>query len=86
MKEAAGEANITVITVVLIGVIAAVGMVLIPRLTTSMKAKSCCTDGGGYVSGNTCCYDNEHGKCGSHYVLNGSAFKSDERYSACMAD
>ena len=54
MKEAAGEANMTVITIVLIGVVAAVGVVLIPRIMTNMKAKSCCTEYGGAWSGATC--------------------------------
>ena len=54
MKEAAGEANMTVITIVLIGVVAAVGMILIPRLMNSANDKSCCQELGGIVSGATC--------------------------------
>ena len=54
MKEAAGEANMTVITIVLIGVVAAVGLLLVPRLMSNAKAKACCTDGGWYVSGRLC--------------------------------
>ena len=54
MKEAAGEANMTVITIVLIGVVAAVGAILIPRLLNNMSDKSCCQELGGYVSGTTC--------------------------------
>ena len=54
MKEAAGEANMTVITIVLIGVVAAVGLVLVPRLMSRIKMRSCCTDVGGRWSGNTC--------------------------------
>ncbi len=54
MKEAAGEANMTVITIVLIGVVAAVGAFLIPRLMNQMNAKSCCQENGGYVSGAKC--------------------------------
>lgn len=54
MKEAAGEANMTVITIVLIGVVAAAGLVLVPRLMSSLKAKSCCTDVGGRWSGGAC--------------------------------
>ena len=54
MKEAAGEANMTVITIVLIGVVAAVGALLIPRLLNSMNDKSCCQELGGYVSGTSC--------------------------------
>ena len=54
MKEAAGEANMTVITIVLIGVVAAVGAILIPRIMNSMDDKSCCQETGGYVSGDQC--------------------------------
>ena len=54
MKEAAGEANMTVITIVLIGVVAAVGALLIPRLLNSMNDKSCCQEMGGYTSGAFC--------------------------------
>jgi len=54
MKEAAGEANMTVITIVLIGVVAAVGALLIPRLMNQMSAKSCCQENGGYISGAKC--------------------------------
>ncbi len=54
MKEAAGEANMTVITIVLIGVVAAVGAILIPRLMNNMSDKSCCQELGGYVSAGTC--------------------------------
>jgi len=54
MKEAAGEANMTVITIVLIGVVAAVGAILIPRILNSMNDKSCCQETGGYTSGTQC--------------------------------
>ena len=62
MKEAAGEANITVITIVLIGVVAAAGAVLIPRLLNNMKAKSCCTEYGGTWSGAVCSGGSYNGK------------------------
>ena len=67
MKEAAGEANMTVITIVLIGVVAAVGLLLIPKLMKSVKARSCCLDAiGGYVSGSSCVYTyNGEAKSGS---------------------
>lgn len=54
MKQAAGEANITVIAIVLIGIIAAVGALFIPRLIENMKAKQCCVDHSGYISGGLC--------------------------------
>lgn len=54
MKEAAGEANMTVITIVLIGVVAAVGAILIPRLMASTSVKSCCQEKGWTFSGGAC--------------------------------
>ena len=54
MKEAAGEANMTVITIVLIGVVAAVGAVFIPRLLSSAMYRSCCTGAGGIWENNYC--------------------------------
>ena len=54
MKEAAGEANMTVITIVLIGLVAAAGAILIPSLLTNMKARSCCQQMSGVVNGGNC--------------------------------
>lgn len=54
MKEAAGEANLTVIAIVLIGIVAAVATPLITNLMDTTKKKSCCTQAGGKWSGNTC--------------------------------
>ena len=54
MKEAAGEANMTVITIVLIGLVAAAGAVLIPNLLNSSTAKACCDSAGGTMTNGTC--------------------------------
>ena len=54
MKNAAGEANITVITIVLIGIVAAVGAAFIPRLLNNMKAQSCCIEHGGSMKDGIC--------------------------------
>ena len=54
MKEATGEANMTIITVVLIGVVAGVGAWLIPNILQSTQKKSCCTAEGGTWKGNQC--------------------------------
>ena len=54
MKEAAGEANMTVITIVLIGVVAAVGMIFVPRILNGIEKKSCCTENGGTWFKNGC--------------------------------
>ncbi len=87
MKEAAGEANMTVITIVLIGVVAAVGLLLVPRLMKNIKAKACCTDGGGYMSGVYCVWGTDaSGKPNAYQNINNDKFKTGERFSACMAD
>ena len=80
MKEAAGEANITVITIVLIGVVAAVGLTLIPRLMKNAKAKACCTDAGWYVSGTVC--KDPQGTATKTFT----EMKTDANFSSCMAD
>lgn len=54
MKEAAGEANLTVVAVVLIGIVVAVATPLITNLMNSTSRKSCCTQAGGTWNGTTC--------------------------------
>ena len=56
MKEAAGEANMTVITIVLIGVVAAVGAILVPRILEGSSKKAACAEVGGNLNGSTCTY------------------------------
>lgn len=46
MKEAAGEANITVITIVLIGIVAAVGIPLITNMMNNTSERSNCVNNG----------------------------------------
>lgn len=55
MKEAAGEANMTVITIILIGVIAAVAIPLVNRAMESTKTKAECTSAGGYIQEDGTC-------------------------------
>ena len=54
MKEAAGEANMTVITIILIGVIAAVAIPLVRNAMTSTSKQACCNSAGGVWSGGSC--------------------------------
>ena len=54
MKEAAGEANMTVITILLIAVVLGIGTVVVNRLMTNTERKSCCTQLGGTVNGGFC--------------------------------
>jgi putative effector of murein hydrolase len=52
MKEAAGEANMTVVTIILIGVVVAIATPLITKLMTSTQKRSeCINDGGTWVDG-----------------------------------
>lgn len=56
MKEAAGEANMTVITIILIGVIAAVAIPLVNNAMSSTAKKAVCQELGGTLDGNLCKY------------------------------
>lgn len=53
MKEAAGEANMTVITIILIAIVLGVGTIIITSLmknvenSTSVDAQAACTNNGG---------------------------------------
>lgn len=55
MKEAAGEANMTVITIVLIAIVLAVGTVIVNNLMNRGKASSCCAANGGTWANGFCC-------------------------------
>ncbi len=55
MKEAAGEANMTVITIVLIAIVLAVGTVIVRNMMSNTSKSSCCTSNGG-VWNNGHCY------------------------------
>lgn len=57
MKEAAGEANLTVIAIILIGVIAAVVTPLINSYMTRTAERSCCTSAGGTWEDGGCSVD-----------------------------
>jgi hypothetical protein len=54
MKEAAGEANLTVVAIILIAVVVAVATPLINSLMHTSANKSCCTDAGGVWKSNSC--------------------------------
>ncbi len=54
MKEASGEANITVLTILLIGIVALVATPLITNIMNSTKDRTCCTNAGGKWEGNRC--------------------------------
>ena len=54
MKEAAGEANMTVITIILIAVVAAVATPLVTNMVNNSADKACCNSLGGYVENGVC--------------------------------
>lgn len=54
MKEAAGEANLTVVAIILIGVIVAVVTPLITGLMSNTANRACCTDAGGVWRSGKC--------------------------------
>lgn len=54
MKEATGEANMTVITIVLIGIVAAVATPIITGILNSTKSSACCQAMGGTWTGGKC--------------------------------
>lgn len=54
MKEAAGEANLTVVAIVLIGIVVAVATPLISSLLKGTAEKSCCINAGGTMDGGSC--------------------------------
>ena len=54
MKEASGEANLTVITIILIAVVVAVATPLVNSLMHTSAQRACCTDAGGVWKDNKC--------------------------------
>ena len=77
MKEAAGEANMTVITIILIGVIVAIAIPLVTSLMRNTTRRTCCTDAGGVWKASKC----EHGTAtGATQIFSSSAYK------ACCTD
>ncbi len=54
MKEAAGEANMTVITIVLIGIVLAVATPIISSVLSSTKKSACCQANGGVWNNGSC--------------------------------
>ncbi len=54
MKEAAGEANLTVVAIILIGVIAAIVTPLINQTMQTTRDRTCCMNAGGKWNGNSC--------------------------------
>lgn len=56
MKEAAGEANMTVVTIVIIGVVVAIATPIITNMMKSTGNKANCVNNGGTWVNNDCDY------------------------------
>lgn len=54
MKEAAGEANMTVITIVLIAIVLAIGTIIVRNMLNSTGQSSACTAAGGNWENGAC--------------------------------
>ena len=54
MKEATGEANLTVVAILLIAVVVSIATPLVMSLMKRQIWRACCTDAGGVVKGQTC--------------------------------
>lgn len=54
MKEAAGEANMTVVTIILIGVVVAIATPLVRNLMNSSSQKADCMNNGQCWENNAC--------------------------------
>ena len=54
MKEAAGEANLTVVAIILIAVVVAVATPLVGSLMKNASKRSCCADAGGVWKNGSC--------------------------------
>ena len=54
MKEAAGEANLTVVAIILIGIIVAIATPIIQGIMEGTRERSCCVDAGGRWENGEC--------------------------------
>ena len=55
MKEATGEANMTVVTIILIAAIVAVATPIVTNMMDNTKTKTDCMNAGGYIMENGQC-------------------------------
>lgn len=74
MKEAAGEANMTVITIVLIAIVLGVGTMIVNNLMDSNKKSSCCSANGGVWNGGKCYHPSVCTTSGGKTTCSGTAF------------
>lgn len=62
MKEATGEANMTVVTIILIAAIVAIATPIVTGMMNNVKNKSECQNGGGYCENGICQGGSANGK------------------------
>ncbi len=58
MKEATGEANMTIVTVVLIGIITLIATPIITSLVRQSQRRACCVNNGFQFTGGRCMNNN----------------------------
>ena len=68
MKEATGEANLTIITIIFIGIILGAFYILIPQLLNNIRIKSCCISNNGRLEGGSCVVKSKIRKNGDKYA------------------
>lgn len=78
MKEAAGEANMTVITIVLIAIVLGIGTVVVTSLMNSNKNSTACQACGGVWEGGQCLKIGTDGKGMTGQLVNYSSCKDAE--------
>ena len=71
MKEAAGEANMTVITIVLIAIILGVGTVIVTNVLNNTKKSTACTNAGAIWQGGKCYNPKDCSTSGDKTVCSG---------------
>ncbi len=74
MKEAAGEANLTVVAIILIGIVVAVATPIVRNVLTTTAGRACCINHGGTVI---------DGKCSGGGTLNNQSLNTIANYSIC---
>lgn len=62
MKEAAGEANMTVVTIIIIGVVVAIATPIITNVMETTEIRSCCINDGGKWESGQCNNGNTYSK------------------------
>ena len=72
MKEAAGEANLTVVAIILIAAVVAVATPLVTSLMRSSAQKACCVNAGGYVKDSSC-----------HFSKSNNSFSTEDWVKCC---